>query len=290
LVTEFVNLKIKSAQSFKDAYRGRIYVRVFIGECLYIYIYIYKYYTIFKKTRGNTEYLEKKIRRRWISFPSSGGHTTRQPPIWYPLARASANQIAAHRLRLIRTGLNTLPSPPLPSPPGTHGQTPLPTINYLLLLQCRRSARSLPAPPVSSAFAAVPRPPPLPRCRSSRRSSCPMPASSFGAASSVRRSSSPLPRSISRHQPGNRRSARRPPLPPSEFPTSNLPFPLFQGLTHSFLSLLVTITTGRPSLPASLTSTLRSSPASSSSCGTFQDLLRCIFFILHSPKDCSLAK
>jgi hypothetical protein len=83
---------------------------------VFIHIYIYKYYTIFKKTRGNTEYLEKKIRRRWISFPSSGGHTTRQPPIWYPLARASANQIAAHRLRLIRTGLNTLPSPPLPSP------------------------------------------------------------------------------------------------------------------------------------------------------------------------------
>jgi hypothetical protein len=30
LMTDFVNLKIKSAQSFRGAYRGRVYVRVFI--------------------------------------------------------------------------------------------------------------------------------------------------------------------------------------------------------------------------------------------------------------------
>jgi hypothetical protein len=30
LVTDFVNLKIKSTQSFKDAHRDRVYVRVFI--------------------------------------------------------------------------------------------------------------------------------------------------------------------------------------------------------------------------------------------------------------------
>jgi hypothetical protein len=30
LMTDFVNPKIKSVQSFRDAHRGRIYVRVFI--------------------------------------------------------------------------------------------------------------------------------------------------------------------------------------------------------------------------------------------------------------------
>jgi hypothetical protein len=43
LVTNFVNLKIKSAQSFKDVYRGRVYVRVFIGvsahTCMSICVY-----------------------------------------------------------------------------------------------------------------------------------------------------------------------------------------------------------------------------------------------------------
>jgi hypothetical protein len=42
LVTDFVNLKIKPTQSFKDAYMGRMYVRVFIGVnthmCMNIYI------------------------------------------------------------------------------------------------------------------------------------------------------------------------------------------------------------------------------------------------------------
>jgi hypothetical protein len=31
LVTDFMNLKIKSAQSFGDIYRGRVCTRVFIG-------------------------------------------------------------------------------------------------------------------------------------------------------------------------------------------------------------------------------------------------------------------
>jgi hypothetical protein len=43
LVTDFVNLKIKPAQSFGDVHRGRMYVRVFIGvsdhTCISIYIY-----------------------------------------------------------------------------------------------------------------------------------------------------------------------------------------------------------------------------------------------------------
>jgi hypothetical protein len=43
LVTDFVNLKIKSAQSFRDAYKGRVCVHVFIKmsarTCMSIYIY-----------------------------------------------------------------------------------------------------------------------------------------------------------------------------------------------------------------------------------------------------------
>jgi hypothetical protein len=31
LVTDFVNLKIKSTQSFKSSHRGSVYVRAFIG-------------------------------------------------------------------------------------------------------------------------------------------------------------------------------------------------------------------------------------------------------------------
>jgi hypothetical protein len=44
LVTDFVNLKIKSAQSFGCAHRGRVCVRVFIGvsvhTCMSVYVYI----------------------------------------------------------------------------------------------------------------------------------------------------------------------------------------------------------------------------------------------------------
>jgi hypothetical protein len=42
LVTDFVNLKIKSSQSFECAHRGRVCVRVFIGvnahTCMGIYV------------------------------------------------------------------------------------------------------------------------------------------------------------------------------------------------------------------------------------------------------------
>jgi hypothetical protein len=44
LVTDFVNLKIKSVQSFRGAHRGRMCVRVFIEisdyTCMSIYIFI----------------------------------------------------------------------------------------------------------------------------------------------------------------------------------------------------------------------------------------------------------
>jgi hypothetical protein len=40
LVTDFVNLKIKSTQSFRDAHRDIIYMCVFIKINTHIYIYI----------------------------------------------------------------------------------------------------------------------------------------------------------------------------------------------------------------------------------------------------------
>jgi hypothetical protein len=44
LMTDFINFKIKSAQSFRYIYRDKVYTHVFIGmsaHTLYIYIYIY---------------------------------------------------------------------------------------------------------------------------------------------------------------------------------------------------------------------------------------------------------
>jgi hypothetical protein len=49
LVTDFVNLKIKPAQSFEGAHSGRICVRVHRGECSYVYEYLRLYY-VSKKT------------------------------------------------------------------------------------------------------------------------------------------------------------------------------------------------------------------------------------------------
>jgi hypothetical protein len=48
LVTDFVNLKIKSSQSFRDDYRSIIYVCVYISECSYIY-YPYLYCVFLKR-------------------------------------------------------------------------------------------------------------------------------------------------------------------------------------------------------------------------------------------------
>jgi hypothetical protein len=50
LVTDFVNLKIKSAQSFGYAHRDRLCVCVFIGVSAYICMSIY-IYTVFLKTQ-----------------------------------------------------------------------------------------------------------------------------------------------------------------------------------------------------------------------------------------------
>jgi hypothetical protein len=59
LVTDFVNLKIKPSQSFRDAHRDRMCMYVFIE--ISIHIYIYKYlclYCVFKKRK-------KKDTRQW---------------------------------------------------------------------------------------------------------------------------------------------------------------------------------------------------------------------------------
>jgi hypothetical protein len=55
LVTDFVNLKIKSAQSFRVAHRGRVYVCVHRSECSYVYEYLYLY-RISQKKVGAKEY------------------------------------------------------------------------------------------------------------------------------------------------------------------------------------------------------------------------------------------
>jgi hypothetical protein len=41
LVTDFVNLKIKPAQSFGGAYMSRVCVCIYMGECSYVYEYLH---------------------------------------------------------------------------------------------------------------------------------------------------------------------------------------------------------------------------------------------------------
>jgi hypothetical protein len=44
LMTNFVNLKIKSAQSFEGVYRDRMYVYIHKDECSELYEYLCLYY------------------------------------------------------------------------------------------------------------------------------------------------------------------------------------------------------------------------------------------------------
>jgi hypothetical protein len=60
LVTDFVNLKIKSAQSFRYAHKSRVYVRVFIGVSVHTYMRIYVCTVFLKKF---TMFLKKYIRK-----------------------------------------------------------------------------------------------------------------------------------------------------------------------------------------------------------------------------------
>jgi hypothetical protein len=46
LVIDFVNLKIKSTESFRCVNRNRVYICIFIGVCVHTCINIY---TVFKK-------------------------------------------------------------------------------------------------------------------------------------------------------------------------------------------------------------------------------------------------
>jgi hypothetical protein len=46
LMIDFMNLKIKSIQSFKRAHRDKIYIYIFIGVNTHIYIYIYTIFII----------------------------------------------------------------------------------------------------------------------------------------------------------------------------------------------------------------------------------------------------
>jgi hypothetical protein len=61
LMTDFMNLKIKSAQSFRVAHRSMMYVRVFIGVSAYMCMSIYVYTTFLKNHKINYSFRQCKI-------------------------------------------------------------------------------------------------------------------------------------------------------------------------------------------------------------------------------------
>jgi hypothetical protein len=61
LVTDFVNLKIKPAQSFRDAYRGRVCMCVFIGESDHTCMSICVCTVFLKKSFETMKYMEERI-------------------------------------------------------------------------------------------------------------------------------------------------------------------------------------------------------------------------------------
>jgi hypothetical protein len=74
LVTDFVNLKIKSVQSYEGAHRGRVYMRVFIGvsACMCINIYIYTVFFKKKLAKGET----------WLHTRAGATKKSRRDTIW----------------------------------------------------------------------------------------------------------------------------------------------------------------------------------------------------------------
>jgi hypothetical protein len=54
LVTDFVNLKIKPAQSFRCAYKSMVYVHMFIGMSAHTYMSIYVCTVFLKKYMRKT--------------------------------------------------------------------------------------------------------------------------------------------------------------------------------------------------------------------------------------------
>jgi hypothetical protein len=71
LVVDFMNLKIKPAQSFRDAQRGRMCVYVYRSECSYMYKYLYLYYVSKKKSPLHDDGVPFRIRHATASPASS---------------------------------------------------------------------------------------------------------------------------------------------------------------------------------------------------------------------------
>jgi hypothetical protein len=72
LMTDFMNLKIKSVQSFGGAHRDRVYVCVYRSQCSYIYEYL-RLYCIYKKIikRGGVGILPRSKKMWCIIVKSS---------------------------------------------------------------------------------------------------------------------------------------------------------------------------------------------------------------------------
>jgi hypothetical protein len=60
LVSDFVNLKIKSTQSFRDAHRDRMYVHVFIEVSVHMCISMYVYTVFLKKEQNRIHNMYKE--------------------------------------------------------------------------------------------------------------------------------------------------------------------------------------------------------------------------------------
>jgi hypothetical protein len=76
---DFVNLKIKPAQSFRGVYMGRVCACMFIGVSTHIYIYMNIYvYTVFKKSGERKSrrclHSEKSFDRRALDSQVSSLH------------------------------------------------------------------------------------------------------------------------------------------------------------------------------------------------------------------------
>jgi hypothetical protein len=61
LVTDFMNLKIKSVQSFKNAHKSKMCV--YVSECSYIYKYLYLYHILKKRVqpKSTREHLNQSM-------------------------------------------------------------------------------------------------------------------------------------------------------------------------------------------------------------------------------------
>jgi hypothetical protein len=78
LVTDFVNLKIKSVQSFKCAHKNKIYVRIFILVSAHKYLHLY---CVCQEKKSNITHLYHRLHGKNVSFlfppvDPSRSHTT----------------------------------------------------------------------------------------------------------------------------------------------------------------------------------------------------------------------